>query len=401
MTRLARVARVFFTVIQVLIPVGFLALGLVAAVALFSARPTPPRVEREEIATLVRTIEPRPKDVRLDVEAWGEVKPERILILQPQVSGRIVDVSASLSPGSVLDKDTVAASIYRRDFELSLQQAQAALATAEVNLEVERGRGRIAQRDWELLGDIAGDLDLDAESATLALRGPHLREREAMVQSACSRVEQAQLALDRTDIKVPFKAMVRTRSGVEGSMVSPASIIATLVGTDAWWVEVGVPMDDLARVKLPDATGAGGGSAVVKVRLADGTASKYTATIARLTGSVDTAGRQARILLRIEDPLGQSQSQPVPLLLGEFVHASLEGPTRTDVYELPRAVLRDGDVLWIRGADTRLDIRPANVLGGSLDTVIVDIELAPGESIVTSSIATPVKGLLLTDHAGA
>ena len=397
MNRLARLARVTMTVIQVLIPIGFLALGLVAAVVLFSARPTPPLVNREEVATMVRTIEPVLTDVRLDVEAWGEVKPERVLVLQPQVAGRIAKISASLSPGSVLAEGTVIAQIQPRDFELALHQAQSALATAEVNLEVERGRGRIAQRDWELLGDIAGDLNLDAQSSTLALRAPHLRERQAMVESARSKVEQAELALERTSITVPFKAMVRSRTGVEGSMISPSSIIATLVGTDAWWVEVGVPMDDLARVKLPDERGLGGGNATVEVRLAGGTEATYQATIARLTGSVDAAGRQARVLLRMEDPLGQSASQPVPLLLGQFVHAALEGPMRREVYELPRRVLRDGDELWIRGADSRLDIRLAKVVGSSLDTVIVDLKLAPGEAIITSSIATPVKGLLLRD----
>ena len=270
-----------------------------------------------------------------------------------------------------------------------------------MNLEVERGRGRIAQRDWELLGDIAGDLDLEAQSSTLALRAPHLRERQAMVESARSKVEQAELALERTSIIAPFKAMVRSRTGVKGSMVSPSSVIATLVGIDAWWVEVGVPMDDLARVELPDEHGIGGGSAIVEIRLAGGTKGTYQATIARLMGSVDAAGRQARVLLRIEDPLGQSASQPVPLLLGGFVHAALEGPTRRDVYELPRGVLREGDELWIRGVDSRLVIRPATVVGESIDTVIVDLELAPGEAIITSSIVTPVNGLLLMDSSSS
>jgi RND family efflux transporter MFP subunit len=401
MNALARIVRPMYSLIQVLIPIGFLALGLFAAVTLFTARTSPPRADREEVATVVRIMDVASTDVRLDVEAWGEVKAERTLVLQPQVSGRITSIAASLSPGSVLPAGALVATIESRDFELGLQQAQSALATAQFNLEVERGRGRIAQRDWELLGDIAGDLQLNAESSTLALRAPHLREREAMVESAQSAVEQAQLALDRTNITVPFRAMVQSRTGVEGSMVSPSSIIATLVGTDAWWVEVSVPIADLERVKLPDLEGRGGGEATVEVRLANGPSATYHASIARLTGSVDAAGRQARILLRIEDPLGQSQSQRIPLLLGGFVHASLEGPSRSDVYELPRSVLHDGDVLWIRGLDQRLDIRKVDVLGSSLDTVIVDLELKDGEAIISSTIATPVKGLLLVDNTRA
>ncbi|MCH2135552.1 MAG: efflux RND transporter periplasmic adaptor subunit [Phycisphaerales bacterium] len=391
MNTLARLLRPVVAVLRVALPVVFLLAGVFVAMALFQARPEPPRVEHPETPTLVRTMSPQYKSVRLDVEAWGEVKPARTLVLQPQVSGRLLEVSADLSPGALIEAGAVAARVDPADFELALAQAQAGLETARFNLEVERGRGRIARRDWELLGGIAGDLELDEASSQLALRGPHLKEREAALAAAQSRVDQARLALERTRITVPFPALVRTRTGVEGSMVGPASVIATLVGTDMWWVEVGVPLDELTRLEVP------GGEAHVEVRLADGTLGQYEGVIERLTGSVDAAGSLARVLLRVDQPMAQSASQAVPLLLGEFVSARLEGPKVDSVLQLPRRVLRDDDVLWVMGVDDRLAIRSAKVLGGSIETVVVDAQLEPGERLVTSSIAVPVEGLLLAD----
>lgn len=385
---------------RVLVPLLFLALGVIAAMALFSAKELPPRVERTELATAVRTIVVAPSTVRLDVEAWGEVKASRTLALQPQVSGRILHIDAVLAPGAVLPAGSIVAQIEPRDFELALAQAQGALATAVFSLEVEQGRSRIAQRDWELLGDISGDLSLDAEAAALALRTPHLAEAQSAVETARTVVEQAQLALDRTTIALPFDAMVQARTAVDGSLVGPTSVLATLVGTDVWWVEVGVPMDDLVRVTFPDAQGAVGGEARIQVRLGDGLQATYAGRIERLIGTVDAAGRQARVLVQVNDPLQQAKGQAAPLLLGSYVSVVLEGPQRAGAFAIPRSVLRDGNVLWVLGADNRLAIRPANVLSGSLDTVVVDVDLNSDERIIASAVPSPLPGMLLTDEVG-
>jgi RND family efflux transporter MFP subunit len=393
------IVRPAIQLIRVLIPVGFLVAGVFAAMALFSARPTPARIDRVETAVAVRTMDIERGPVRLDVHAWGEVTARRTLLLQPQVSGRLIELSPLLSPGSVMEAGTIVARIDPRDFELMLQQATATLATAQFNLELEQGRSRIASRDRDLLGDIAGDLDLDDEAMRLALRLPHLHEAETAVETARSKVEQAQLALDRTILRAPFRAMVQAQTAVLGSMVGPTSVVATLVGVDAWWVEAGVPLGELSRVTLPDADGLSAGIAEIEVQMADGNSSRYAARIIRLLGRVDSAGRQARVLLQVDDPLGQSSSQEVPLLLGSYVSALLQGPERSDVLRLPRSVLREGDVLWVLGTDSRLDIRPVNVLSGALDTVVVKVDLDPGERIISSSVPAPMLGLLLVDEA--
>ena len=398
MNAFIRTMRPVLGVVRVLVPALFLLLGVLAAMALFSAKPTPLRVERSEVTTAVRTIQVHDATVRLDVEAWGEVTARRTLSLQPQVSGRLIEIQDGLAPGSLFKAGTVVARIDPRDYELALQQAEAGLDTAKFKLELEEGRSRIAKRDWELLGDVAGELVLDAQSSQLALRQPHLREAQSVVETARTTVELAALALERTQLVLPFDAMVLSRSGVDGTFVGPTSVIATLVGTGAWWVEVGVPLDDLARVTLPDAAGNGGGEAQVHVRLGDGVSAHYIARIVRLMGTVDAAGRQARVLLEVDDPLGQSRTQPVPLLLGSYVRATLEGPARQGVFELPRSVLRDGDDIWVLGTDSRLSIRRATVLHGSLDKVVVDMDLREGERIIASAVPTPVPGLLLVDE---
>ena len=230
MSAFIRTMRPVWSVVRVLVPVLFLLLGVLAAMALFSAKPTPPRVERDEVPTAVRTIEVLAATVRLDVEAWGEVRARRTLSLQPQVSGRLIEIQDGLAPGSLLKAGSIVARIDPRDYELALQQAEAGLETAKFKLELEEGRSRIAQRDWELLGGVVGDLELDAQSSQLALRQPHLREAQSVVETARTTVEQAALALERTQLILPFDAMVLSRAGVEGTLVGPTTVIAHVGG---------------------------------------------------------------------------------------------------------------------------------------------------------------------------
>jgi hypothetical protein len=117
--------------------------------------------------------------------------------------------------------------------------------------------------------------------------------------------------------------------------------------------------------------------------------------VAGLTGSVDPVGRLARVLVTVPNPLSQSQARSVPLLIGSYVQVQLEGPHITDVRSLPRSAVREGDRVWIVGADDRLIFRTIEIMSGDAASVFARVELAPGEAIVTSPIPAAAPGKLL------
>jgi RND family efflux transporter MFP subunit len=375
--------------IRLVVPPLILAAGLWAGWMLFSSKPSPELIPVSEAAAMVRVIETPLVDRTLDVIAWGTVRPSRTLSLSAEVSGRVTHVDANFVPGGVFSTGDEVVRIDRRDYEYALQQAEATLETAQFNLELEEGRGRVAKRDWELLGD---EMDGAEGASRMALRAPHLAERQAALRSALSRVEQARLSLERTSIAAPFNAMVMTESAEVGQVVSASTPLGTLVGTDEFWVEIGVPLGDVARLTIGQEEPR---SAIVSVATGGGSVVEYDGVVSGLTGSVDSLGRLARVLITVPRPLEQAHDRSVPLLLESYVQVRLEGPLAIGVRSIPRGVVREGNRVWIAGSDGRLIIRDIEVVGGSEDVVFARVDLASGESIISSPIPAVAPGMLI------
>ena len=392
MSPVLRSMRPVAVVIRLIVPPLILVVGLWAGWGLFSSRTVPELKSIAEVAAPVRVIETPAIDTTIDVTAWGTVTAARTLDLRPAVSGRLVQLDANFVPGGVFQTGQELAVIDRRDYEFSLQQAEAGFETAKFNLEVEQGRGRVAERDWELLGDEIGG---DEGGSRMALRTPHLAEKQAALNSARSRVDQAKLALERTTIVAPFNAMVVSESAEIGQIASSGTTLGKLVGTDQYWVAIGVPLEDVPSLVNDD------DDRPAKVTLATGGGEivEYDGVVIGLTGSVDSAGRLARVLIAVPSPLEQSASRGVPLLLDSYVQVRLIGPLVRGVRDLPRSVIREGNRVWIAAADNRLVIRDIEVVGGSDESILAKVELTPGEAIISSPISAVAPGMLIQREA--
>ena len=393
MSPLVRALQPMAATIRLLLPPMILLIGLWAGWMLFRTSPEPEFMEVAETPMRVRVIHPVPVDTNLAVTAFGTVKAARELVVTPQVAGRVIEVSDQLIPGGQFKQGQVMIRIDPRDYEYALKQAEASLETAKFNLEMEEGRGRVAQRDWELLGD---EVDIDDVDSRMALRAPHLAEKQAALASAKSRVEKANLDLSRTVIAAPFDAMVDMESVEVGQTVSAGSRLATLVGTDTYRVEIGIPLDDVPAVVPADGITR---EASVTLATGGGKGVTYQGFVSGLTGSVDPAGRLARVLVVVPDPIGQSSGRSVPLLLDAYVEVSIEGPAVEQVLSLPRSVVREGDLIWVAGANNRLAFRSIEILGGDVDTVLARAPLAEDEAIITSPIPAAAPGMLLEREA--
>ena len=78
-----------------------------------------------------------------------------------------------------------------------------------------------------------------------------------------------------------------------GSQAMPQSDLGTLVGTDAYWVKVSIPVDRLQWVSVP------GSPATIISN--GGTARK--GRVIKLLGDLEEKGRMARLLVEVRDPL--------------------------------------------------------------------------------------------------
>jgi len=374
--------------------VAIVAVGIFIFSRLVSSKPTPEVAPKKTRGTLVEVMSAEPADQRVVVEAMGTVVPARELDVFPEVGGKIIELNPDLVPGGRLQAGDVIARIDPRDYETMVEQAKAQLEDARLYLELEQGRQIVARREWSALYPSTQGSEA---SSDLALRKPHLASAKAKVESAESALSQAMLNLDRTVIKAPFNVTVKVESVEVGELVTQQSRIATLVGSDRYWVRVSLPVSRLAWVRMPDESGGGGSLVAVKHEVGPNAAIEREGRVIRLLSDLDPQGRMARLLVAVDDPLGLNgeHNSALPLLIDAYVRVEIDAGELEDVFVIPRTAIREGERVWIMDSEDRLAVRDVNIVWRRKDDVLVEDHIAPGERIVASRLPTPIPGMLL------
>lgn len=333
---------------------------------------------------------------RAMVEAFGTVLPAREIELKARVSGTVVAMADNFVPGGMFPAAQHLLTIDPADYELAVRQQEAQVAEAEAALALEQGNQDIARQEYQTLGEVVGDGDLE-----LMLRKPQLAAAQARLTSARARLAQARLDLKRTGVTAPFNCVVRNRTVNLGSRITDNSVLATLTGTDRYWIEVLVPVAKLHWLKIPAQKGEEGSPA--RVHAAGGRPGARSGRVVRLAPDLEQQGRLARLLVAVDDPLnlsGNKADRP-KLFIGSYVRVEIEGTELPGVFPLDRALLRDGDHLWIMTPEKRLEIRPVQVAFRGHDQILIAGGVKPGEQVVVSDLAAPVAGMALRTEATA
>lgn len=360
------------------------------AQALINTRPEARRRPPQQNAALVSVMEVTPQRHQIEVEASGRVIPSREVVLQPQVQGELVALGPRVEVGGLLTEGELVARIDPRSYQLAVAQARAALVRGQATMKLEQGQQDVARREYELIA-----LDAAQANPELILRKPQMDSARATVEGARAALQQAALELSRTELRAPFNAAVRARHVSPGSRVTPATPLATLVGTDRWWVEVTVPTDRLRWIIAPDADGQGGSKARVRDEPLWGAGVWREGRVVRVAAELEEAGRMARLRVGIEDPMGLADADRPGLLLGSWVQVTLEGRALEGAVRLEPQLLRDGDQVWVMTPEGTLDIRPVTVAYRGRQEVYITQGLKAGERVVTSDIVGPTRGMAL------
>jgi RND family efflux transporter MFP subunit len=369
-----------------LICLGIVGVGYLVMAGLKASAPEAKKRQPRAMQVLV-DIEPLiMANAGVRVEGMGLVVAAREVKLKAQVSGQVVEIAADFLEGQHVAAGTVLAQIEADDYELQLAQAQSTLELREAELELEMGFQRVAGREWQLLGESS---DVLAESSSLALREPQLKQAQAMQRSAQSAVDRARLDLSRTEIAVPFNAQVLEKSVEVGSLAGIGGDVAHVVSTDSFYVRVSIPVNRVPVLEIP------GGEALVSI---SGAESPMTGRIISLLGDLDPNGRMARVLVEVRDPLGLEAQNAgrAKLLLGAYVTVDLVGHPMPNTFLIPRETLRNDDHVWLRRPDATLEIRSVSVLWKNRDTVVIGEGLAAGEQLITSSLSFAADGMKVT-----
>lgn len=356
-----------------------LSLGTVSCLALLVAcgpksGPAQPPAPTPEVNVL--TLAPR--NLAQDFEYVGQTAGSRETEVRARVGGilasRHYEEGARVKAGSLL-------------FQLDAGQFQTQVAATEAALALAQAKLNQAERELKRLTPLVAEKAIsqkefdDAKSAQETLA--------ASVQQARAQANEAKLNLSYTKVLAPIDGITGMAAKSNGSLLTTTdSLLTTLIQTDPMYIQFSITEADYlklnqdigsGKVNLPSQRANNGSLGFeVKLKLADGSiyplAGKMNFSSERVNAG--TSGFDARA--QVANPKGL-------LRPGQFVRVLLQGASRSNALAIPqRAVLdgQSGKMVFVVGADNKLQPRPVELDGWSNGEWIVTKGLKAGEQVV-------------------
>ncbi len=375
------------TIKRALGPLLVMALGLGGYAALHATAPQPDKTPADARPISVHTARVSSETVVLDVISQGEVRAATEMDLVAQVGGRISWVSPEFTEGGRIEPGEPLLQIEDTDYRLSLHEAQAQVAAAEVGVQQALADADVARKQ----------LRNDPNASDLALKRPQVAEARANLLAAQARLEQAELNLQRTRITLPFDGRLLSTQADVGQYVSPGSVLGRAFSTARVEIRLALSDAQLASLDLPIGYSAAPGTerpVMLSARVA-GREHRWQGRLLRLEAAMDPDTRMLYAMAEVEDPYGSGASpQGMPLAVGLFVDAVIGGRTVEQALVIPPEALRAGDKVHVID-DGVLATRSVGVLHRSEDQVVLAHGLQPGEEVIISAIRNPIPGMAL------
>lgn len=420
-----------------------IALGIAVLAFVISNKEPPARKDAHEYARNVRIIEATPGNVVPRAVGFGTVAPPSIWQAVAHVGGKVVWVNPEFRKGVILAADTEIVRIDPSDYKLAIAEAEANIASAEATLdelkvsqdnaeallELERRSLDLRVTQLDRISDLLAQgtttqASADAEqrnvlSQRVAVRSIEnslrLFETQTIVQQQQIAVNQSKLAtarlqLERTVLKLPYRARVSEVGVEETQFVQPgaklgsaddisiaeieAQLSLTQMGQFVSAVSSEDPAETFSIQAFGDFAKRTGMRAVVRFN-AGFEQVEWKGRVARLSDEIDPQTRTLGVVAQVDRPYDNIMPglRP-PLNKGMFVEVELRAAPLHDRIVVPQSALHDGS-LYIAGPDNRLHIRKIKSGFSFQGMVVVEEFLKPGEKVVVSDLSPAVEGMLL------
>ena len=121
--------------LRIVLPILILILAVLGAQILIASRPGVPKSARGVKPTFVEVITAHLQDERAVVTAFGTVQAHQRLTVQPEVSGRVVQLNPDLVIGGVISERAALLQIDPRDYRFAVDEERAAFVQLPVRIK--------------------------------------------------------------------------------------------------------------------------------------------------------------------------------------------------------------------------------------------------------------------------
>ncbi len=421
--------------------------GIVLALLIVKFQPNMKHVPQDKKPVLVSVISVNKAMIKPAIIGYGNVEADLTLQAKSEVKGRVVYIHPELKKGATLAKDTLVVKIDDKDYQLSLRQAEADLLSNQANLKEMQLTVENTQLDLKLAmekltvrkkefsrleklrksGSVSQS-KLDAERQNLLQQKQEVQQLEntqttlpsqievlkAKIEISKAKVQQSQRDLDRTEIRTPFNARVRSVSTEQDQYVALGSALFDLSGMNKVIINAQFPVEqfkkitasfDRSKLNFDDLTNGGQMSELMsalglesKVSMATNDELSWQAKVERISDDIDPQSRTIGVVVSVSDSYRKIQPgvRP-PLLEGNYMKVELNGAAQ-EFLVLPRAAIHQQQIYRVSENNQlqRLDLNNIQMQGElALVTLSTNSGLNDGDQIISSDVFPAVNGMLL------
>lgn len=414
------------------------ALGIGAAAWLISTAEPPARIDQTERSVVARILVAEMARVRTTVRGYGNVQAARNWEAVAEVAGTVVWRHPELETGNVITAGTKVLRIDPTGYELAIAQAEADLAALEADaaqltvdeantsrlLALEEDRLTLAEAELARVRDlaergVAAQSALDAqERTTLQVRRgvEELRNANALIPSRRARLE-AQVArtrtilaratrdLDKTDVFTPFDLRVSEVRVEHHQFVSAGQSLVAADDIGQAEITAQIPVDSFRR--LLSGTTENGPMTIsdlserfadiaAEVRLVSDPSQTWTGRLVRVESALDPQARSVPAVIAVDDPYaGANPPLRLPLVPNMYVEVILTGPEEPARITLPDGAIHEGNVVYLRNEEGRLELRAVSVDWRQSGMAVLDGGITAGEEVVVDDLMPAIPGMIV------
>lgn len=353
---------------------------LISSFIILATSPTQELSAQTEKVLSVSVIDVSPQEFTPSYQAFGRIESPRLLLLTAQVEGEVKYVNKAFIEGGQLIKGDIIYQIDESDYQHKLNQRQSDLKIAQANLQLELGEQKVAEREYQQIsGDFGGENIILQKS--LMLRQPQLETAKANVTIAQSNVNLAKKNLQRCTVVSSSDFTVLTKVIYQGSYVNKGDSLGELAQLSILRVSLAVPSDIATLLRINQA-----------VNISADSHKNHQAVVSQLSSNLHANSQLQQVYLSIKNPRKS-------FILGEFIVADLTLLPQKNTLKLPLSSI-DDDIFWIVDKNKKLSAKAAKIIWQNERYVIVNNNVAEGESIVTSAITGAKEGMLANIVSG-
>ncbi|UJB34250.1 efflux RND transporter periplasmic adaptor subunit [Chromobacterium sp. Beijing] len=326
----------------------------------------------------VGVIEITPSDVPVSFEFVGQAAGSREVEVRARVGGILL--KRAYTEGKPVKQGDLL-------FQIDPEPLKATLDQAQGNLQVQQAQLVRTKQDFDRISPLFKENAVSQKDRDDAVSA--YEAAKASVAAAQAQVQQAKINLGYARVTAPISGMTSQETRSEGSLVSTSadgSLLTKVSQLDPVYVNFSMSDSDMMNLRKMQDSGqlklASNGHFNVQLKLTDGSTYGKSGRLNFTDSLVDASTGTIRSRATFANPDGS-------ILPGQFVRVILQGAQRSNAIAVPqRAVLtsQQGKMVWVVGADNKVQPRPIAVSQDVGLNVLVESGLKAGDKVVVDNI---------------